>query len=372
MRVESPASTAQLAALLRDCQSAKQRIELAGSRSKQRMGGPIAEADIRIETKQLNRVLAYDPRDLTISVEAGIRYSDLASVLAEKKQFLPIEAPFSTEATIGGILATHSSGHRRRLFGTVRDLVIGMQFATLQGRTVQSGGMVVKNVAGLDFAKLLTGSFGTLACIGVVNFKLMPAPAGSRTFLYQNVSAPEVFAKRNQLIQSVLQPAAIDILNPTAAAAVGLPARWSLLIEALGTDPVLNRYQRELPGHQVIGNEIWPAIRDFTPNWLAAHPNGHVLRLSTVLMEMEATLTKLPDTYAAVARAGNGVIYAHAPAAATIPANTKGVIEFSPAQRQPAEHLWPAPGTDFPLMQKIKHYFDPDNLLNPGRLYGRI
>lgn len=372
MKVESPASAGQLSELLRDCQSARATIEIAGARTKHRMGGPIADAAVRIETKSLNRVLAYDPRDLTISVEAGMRYSDLKKLLTEQRQFLPIDAPFSQDATIGGILATHSSGHRRRLFGTVRDLVIGMQFLTLAGRTVQSGGMVVKNVAGLDFAKLLTGSFGTLACISVVNFKLAPAPTGARTFLFQNATASEVFTRRNALLKSVMQPAAIDILNPAAAATLGLPARFSLLVEALGSETVLARYQKELTGYQTIGNEIWDGIREFTPNWLAAHPAGHVLRLSTQLMEMEAAFSKLPEAHAAVARAGNGITYVHTPAAATMPAGIKGIIDFSPAQRQPAEQLWPTPGNDFPLMQKIKHYFDPHGLLNPGRLYGRI
>ena len=89
-------------------------------------------------------------------------------------------------------------------------------------------------------------------------------------------------------------------------------------------------------------------------------------------MDMESTLTKLPAEYAAIARAGNGTIYAHTPSAATLPANTKGVIEYSPVERPSSEQLWPAPGNDFFLMHKIKHYFDPDTLLNPGRLYGRI
>lgn len=372
MRVESPASAAQVVELLRECQSAKHRIEICGNRTKHRMGGPLADADLRLETKALNRVLAYDHRDLTISVEAGIKYSDLTAILAEKKQFLPIEPPFSEDSTIGGILATHSSGYRRRLFGTVRDLVIGMNFATLAGRTVQSGGMVVKNVAGLDFAKLLTGSFGTLACITHVNFKLAPAPTGTKTFLYQNASAFEVFNRRDAILKSVLQPSGIDVLNPTAAASLGLTPQWSLLIEALGSERVLARYQIELPDFDVIDSKIWAQVRDFTPTWLNQHAEGHVLRLSNQLMEMESTLTKLPAEYATISRAGNGTIYAHTPSAATLPANSKGVIEYSPAQRPSSEQLWPAPGNDFFLMQKIKHYFDPDTLLNPGRLYGRI
>ena len=89
---------------------------------------------------------------------------------------VPLDPPFAEAATVGGVVAANSSGPRRRLYGTARDLVIGMQFATLEGKLVQSGGMVVKNVAGLDMAKLMIGSFGTLAAIAVVNFKLLPMP----------------------------------------------------------------------------------------------------------------------------------------------------------------------------------------------------
>ena len=372
MRVENPATPAQLAELMRDCQNNRQHIEISGARSKIRMGGPVVDADVRIETKALNRVLAYNPRDLTISVEAGMRYADLTATLTENKQFLPIEPPFAAEATIGGVLATHSSGYRRRLFGTVRDLVIGMQFATLEGKIVQSGGLVVKNVAGLDFAKLLTGSFGTLACMTVINFKLMPHPANARTFLYQNVSAREVFARRDSILKSVLQPSGIDILNPAAARRLGLEAQWSLLIEALGSDKVLARYQQELPDFGVIDNEIWLRVRDFTPHWLADYPEAHVLRISCLLMEMESRLTALPSDSAAIGRGGNGIIYAHSPASTDLPAGAQGLIDFSPAARPAKERLWPSPGNDFFLMEKIKHQFDPQALLNPGRLYGRI
>lgn len=372
MKVESPGSISELVEVMRDCQSNKKRIEIAGARSKQRMGGAVAESDIRIETRGMGKVLAYDPRDLTISVEAGMKYADLRAMLAEKKQFLPIEPAFAGAATVGGILATHSSGHRRRLFGTVRDLVIGMKVVTLRGRVVESGGMVVKNVAGLDFAKLMTGSFGTLAAIATVNFKLMPAPAGARSFLYQNASVGEVFGKRNELLKGVLQPASVDYLNPVAASQAGLPGRHSLLVEALGSETVLARYQRELAGWRVIENTIWDEVREFTPQWLSAYPSGHVVRVSVQLQEMEAAIAKLPPDAAVVGRAGNGVLLAHTTGAAAPPAGFKAVIEFSPAQRQEAEYLWPAPGDDFFLMKKIKDYFDPDGLLNAGRLYGRI
>src|ERR1700730_6921772 len=130
----------------------------------------------------MGRILQYEPRDLTISVEAGMRYADLSSVLAQNRQMIPLDPPFANNATIGGILAANSSGPRRRLYGTARDLVIGMKFATLEGKLIQSGGMVVKNVAGLDMGKIMIGSFGTLAALALVNFQLPPKTAGETQF----------------------------------------------------------------------------------------------------------------------------------------------------------------------------------------------
>src|SRR5579864_9533680 len=147
------------------------------------MAGPIRDSDVTIATGGLDRVLEYDPRDLTISVEAGITYGELSRILAEHRQMIPLDPPFSDRATIGGIVAANVSGPRRRLYGTARDMVIGMTFATMEGKLIRTGGMVVKNVAGLDMGKLMIGSFGTLAAIAVVNFRVHPMPERTRTFV---------------------------------------------------------------------------------------------------------------------------------------------------------------------------------------------
>src|SRR5205085_5814317 len=158
---------------------------------------------------------------LTISVEAGVTYCSLAHMLAENRQMIPLDPPFADSATIGGMLAANSSGPRRRLYGTARDLVIGMHFATVEGKLVQSGGMVVKNVAGLDMAKLMIGSFGTLAAIAVANFKLLPMPDAERPFLLGFADLASAINVRDRILTSVLQPAAIDLLNPAAAGQYG-------------------------------------------------------------------------------------------------------------------------------------------------------
>ena len=143
------------------------------------------------------------------------------------------------QSTVGGVVAANLSGPRRRLYGTARDMIIGMKFATLEGKLVHSGGMVVKNVAGLDMAKLMVGSFGTLAAIAVVNFKVFPMPAESRTFVLEFATAAEAFAERDRILRSVLQPTAIDIVN--------WPSGFRLLIQAGGNAAVLDRFARELP-----------------------------------------------------------------------------------------------------------------------------
>src|SRR5207302_11229217 len=182
----------------------------------------VEPADVEISTLSLRRVIQYEPRDLTISVDAGLAWRELSSLLAKNRQMVPLDPPFADSATVGGVVASNTSGPRRRLYGTARDLVIGMQFATLEGKLVQTGGMVVKNVAGLDMAKLMIGSFGTLAAIATINFKLIPIPAASRTLLFNCADVKTATEVRDAAIRSFLNPAAVDIINPVLAAQLSL------------------------------------------------------------------------------------------------------------------------------------------------------
>jgi glycolate oxidase FAD binding subunit len=218
----------------------------------------------------------------------------------------------------------------------------------------------------------MIGSFGTLAAIATVNFKLMPRPAGARTFLYQNVSAAPVFAKRDQILKSVLQPAAIDVWNPAAAARLGLEPVFTLAVEAVGSEAVLARYQRELPDFLTTPNDVWSRVREFTPTFLAEFPHAHIVRLSCQLMDLFPLFTATPKDQPLIARAGNGVAYLYARGPLPVPPGRRGVIEFAPQDRAATPPQWPEPGNDFFLMRKIKDLFDPNHLLNQGRLYARL
>ena len=377
-----PQSPEELAEAMGWASARHQTIELGGHFSKRLMGGPAAPSNITISTAAMRRVRQYEPRDLTISVEAGISYCDLNRLLAEQHQMIPLDPSFAETATIGGIVACNCSGPRRRLYGTARDLVIGIEFATLEGKLVESGGMVVKNVAGLDMSKLMIGSFGTLAAIAVVNFKLIPQPPCERTFRFSFAGLEEAVAARDAILKSPLDPAAIDLLNPAAAEAKK-PA-YMLAVRAGGNAAAIARYERELAAMSAQAvpadaeDAFWRMIGDFTPRYLDAHKDGAVVRVSCTLKELRAVMQSIPGP--AIARAGSGVCYAyfkHFGQAAVFAAETareysETVVEFAPENRKEEMDLWPAPGEDLEVMKRIKHMFDPQLLLNRGRLYRRI
>jgi len=343
----APQTPQQLAEALHTLATEHHSIRLGGNFSKDRLGGAPQPADACLSMREMRRLLEYDPRDLTISVEAGMPFAELEQILAEQRQMLPLD-PGWRGSTVGGVVAANLSGPRRRLYGTARDMIIGMKFATLEGKLVQSGGMVVKNVAGLDMAKLMVGSFGTLAAIATVNFKVFPMPVESRSFAMSFAAAREAFAKRDAILQSVLQPAAIDIVN--------WPDGFRLLIRAQGNAAVLDRFARELPEASVVDESTWDEIREFTPNFLETNPQGSVIAHSMKLSEMAEAMAKLGVP--AIARAGSGVIYAHY-------RRNAGAHYSENALSQE----WSG---DFAMMEKIKQMLDPEHLLNRGRLFGRI
>jgi glycolate oxidase FAD binding subunit len=373
-----------LAEALREAAGRGQTIALAGNSTKRLMAGPLEPAATAITTLSLRRIVQYAPRDLTISVDAGLRWHELENLLGEHRQMVPLDPPFGDSATVGGVIAANTSGPRRRLYGTARDLVIGMHFATLEGKLVQAGGMVVKNVAGLDMAKLMIGSFGTLAAIATVNFKLQPMPEVERSFLAPFESLSAAIAVRDRVLRSQLQPAALDLLSPGAAGGIGLP-QWALALRVGGNAAAVERYEREfaqLGDTRAFENDnqyaLWRHVGEFTPAFLDRHEDGAVIRASCTLKELEAVMGSFPG--AAIARAGTGVCYGYFERfgvaadwlAQAARQGWKAVIEFASDERRRNAELWPAAGGDLEIMKRVKGLFDPSNLLNRGRLYRHI
>ena len=217
------------------------------------------------------------------------------------------------------------------------------------------------------------------ALLAVIHSALTP-PASTGSHLTSpalgNAENAAAIAARNRVLTGVLQPAAIDLLNPAAGATLGNRA-WLLAIRAGGNTRAVDRYERELAplaDGVALENErqetLWRHIEEFTPRFLATHPDGAVVRTSCTLKELEGAISSCDGP--ALARAGSGVCYAYFPSSGGIRLGPKAVIEFSPEAGKRTLDLWPAPGGDFEIMQRVKNLFDPANLLNRGRLYRRI
>jgi len=359
-----PTTREELAAALRDASLQRQTVTLLGHNTKRLMAGPLIASDVTISTTRLNRILQYEPRDLTISVEGGLPYRELSRTLAENRQMIPLDPVFSEECTIGGVIAANISGPRRRLYGTARDMVIGMHFVTLEGKIAQSGGMVVKNVAGLDMAKVMIGSFGTLAAIAVINFKLQPMPLETRSFVQKFAAIEDVMAAVGGIHKGVLQPAALEVIKSNGS--------YRVLVEAGGNKAVLERFTRELSGAEAFDGDaeqrLWAEVREFTPAFLNRNANGAVVRVGCTLSDLGNVLASFPGD--AVARAGSGICYGYFENWRD--AVGRGVVEYSAEEARQEAELWPSPGSDFAIMKRVKDMFDPAYLLNRRRLYGRI
>jgi glycolate oxidase FAD binding subunit len=379
-----PSTSEDLRDALAFAGASKRTVELFGGNSKRLMAGSAAESEIQISTARMRRILQYEPRDLTVSVEAGMPLAQLNAELARNGQMIPLDGPYGDEATVGGVIGANSNGARRKACGTARDLVIGMKFATLDGKMVDSGGMVVKNVAGLDMGKLMIGSFGTLAAIVSVNFKLLPRPAMARTTIFAFEDLRAALEARNAALCGVLNPVALEMLNPVLSAQLGFKG-FTLAIQFAGNEGVIERSLREAasfgPGRLLSPEDdqrFWNALQLVTPRFLEKFRDGAVVRVSTSIGECGEALGSVDGP--GHAHAASGIVrgWFTRPEAASrflaeaVKRGWKGVVEFSSGSARNALNLWPEPGGDFAIMKEVKRLFDPDNLLNRGRLYGRI
>ena len=382
----APSSAQELGRVLAETSTESKTIALSGCDTKRAMGGPVLSADVAISTRCLNRVLQYEPNDLTISVEAGMSFHALRELLAKERQMIALDPPFCSTATIGGVVASNSSGPMRRLYGTARDLVIGMKFAMLDGKMISSGGMVVKNVAGLDMGKLLIGSYGTLAVMTSINFRLHAIPEETHTFLFSFAELGAAIEKRDWLLRGVLLPMAVDLLSQTAAARLGRHG-YLLAIRAGGSRFVLSRYGRDLQeAEELTGaddDNFWKQVSEFPADFLRRQPGGIIVRLSTTLSEVASVFRFAPGTI--ISRAGSGVSYVYFTSwngieqlgQLAVQRGWTAVIEYAPDEVRRSRNLWLAAGSagdagTFAMMRKIKQMFDPKNLLNRSRLYGRL
>ncbi len=213
-----------------------------GSGTKMAMGNNPKSVDLVVCTSRLNHMLDVDTANLTITVEAGVKFRDIQARLATEEDrcylplddlkteageficsdrshsgsFLPLDPPFSEKATIGGIVAANSSGPRRLLYGLPRDLVLGVRFVTPTGDIVGAGGKTVKNVSGFDISKLMIGSLGSLGILCEITLRLLPLPENMETLVFTFDSWSDASGFATALLATKLLPAAVEVCNRAA------------------------------------------------------------------------------------------------------------------------------------------------------------
>jgi glycolate oxidase FAD binding subunit len=225
-----------VAAVLKWCTAQKDPVVIRGGGTHLAWGRRPPRIGVILSTRRLDRIIRYEPGDLTVTVEAGLAIAALNRELATHRQWLPVDTS-SDQATIGGAIATNDSGPLRHRYGTPRDQVIGVRLATADGRLASAGGQVVKNVAGYDLSKLVAGSFGALAGIVGATFKLAPIPAAFTTLVVTFGDASSLAVAAAAVGDSQLDPVCLE-----AEADFGHALGYRLVVRFGGT-PTANADQ---------------------------------------------------------------------------------------------------------------------------------
>jgi glycolate oxidase FAD binding subunit len=392
--IVEPGTEQELAKVLALANEAGLAVIPRGGGTKLTWGNSPKRADLILSTVRLNRIIEHVWADMTVTVEAGCTAQKLQQALAQYGQRLAFDAAWPDRATIGGVLSTNDSGALRVRFGSLRDLIIGVTLALPDGTLASSGGKVVKNVAGYDLPKLVTGAFGTLGVITRAIFRLHPVPRNSRTVTTPARDANEIqrlilAIQDSKLAHTALQARLsaeaspeIDILfEGTEAGLAAQQASVTKLTAPATTKEatpdvwmarqqlwsLTNSRARESPGSacaitkiSVLPTSIAAAIQSVTRTadaqqllWRAViHATGiGWLRLDGKPEAVHAALKSLRNE---LERAG-GSLTMHEQTALSAPFEA-----------------WGDPGDALPLMRAVKQQFDPKSTLNPMRFVGGI
>ena len=409
-----PESAEQISEIVKSAAAEKLAIVASGARTKLVIGMPPRQYDLALDVTRLDRIVAYDPGDMTLSVEPGIPLERIESTLAEHRQILPLVVPFMDRATAGGTIASGVDSPLRQFYGTARDYVLGIEFVTGDGAMAKSGGRVVKNVSGYDLHKLMIGALGTLGVMTKINLRTFPLPAATRAFVVAFDTSARAIALRHAIARSPLRPLAVEIVNRRAAELTGTspssnPA-WSLIAGFAGNAEVLERCARDLRRMaEQSGAAAVEPIREerllvasrrtceFAPAALRSSPAAAILKLSVVptsilaILDAAAKAADAAGLPSAMLARGVGVIYvALLPPARSEEALARvgratneifahcagldgnAMIPWCPSEWKAALPVWGPERGDLGPMRALKKVFDPHGVFAPGRFMGGI
>ena len=393
-----------------------------GGGTRQGLGTPPSSYDLALDLRGLNRVVAHEPADLTVTVQAGCTVGALQEALAREGQWLPLDPPLPGSASIGGTLAAGIAGPLGTGFGLPREMVIGMRAVLADGTVVKSGGNVVKNVTGFAMDRLHVGGLGTLGVIAEVTFKVVPIPRKEATVVAAFATA-QAAADASAGVTSIGLPMlSIELLNDAAWAKAidGLDLRpepiMATAVQPVHTEPADGLSETgawhlvaRVAGRPVAVSrsvDAWAAaceshgaavawLEDAESGALAARvadlgwldgPPGFAVRIAVPPAEGAAAMDALGDSPPAAALSvTRGVVRAAWPADAMPEdaaayvhslrervADLGGTVVVESREPIPGVDPWGPPGDGFTVMEGLKRQFDPQGLLNPGRFVGGL
>ena len=407
--VALPGSKEEVAAVLLAAAETELPVTPWGGGTKMSIGDPPQRLGLVLALRRLNRLLEHEPGDLTATVQAGMTLGSLQRELGGRGQWLSLDPARADEATLGGILSSNAAGPRRHLYGSCRDLLIGVTVVTAAGTLVKGGGKVVKNVAGYDLPKLFIGAFGTLGVVVEATVKLRPRPDADRLVVARFGSLKEAGAAARAIVSSDLLPSALDLVDGETLRALGLggPDGAALLIGVDGIPEQVDwqcaeverllRLQGLVDARVLDGDARDAAWRARVGLGRGAFTETAAVMKWVVLpaqvadvMEQGAAAAQRAGLPAALAaHAGVGVVEAvlaggrggDATAIAGVltewrrlvrTAGGQALVESAPLAIKERVPVWDDPGPALRIMQRIKSQLDPAGLLNPGRFVGGI
>ena len=371
-----------IGAVLRVCAEAGAAVVPWGGGTLMSLGNLPQRVDVVLALDKLSRLVEHDDANLTATVEAGMTCAAFQRALAARRQFLPVDPPRPERATLGGLAAANINGPRRALYGGMRDLVIGMKMVLATGERVKTGGKVVKNVAGYDLAKLFIGSLGTLGVITELTYRVSPLPEVAASFVAAG-AMDRCIAFAKETYGSPLLPSALVI----AGAADQGACRAAAWVE--GFEEGVARHIRDLSAaagragleaqvfRDVAHEALWQELGGF--GWSG---DGILCRLTVPAGLIEKILLQLAASGAVsgyTAHYGSGALWAlldpspagvglyESLAGATRECRGHAIVASAPAALKKNIDVWGEPPATLALMRNIKHQFDPDGILSPGR-----
>ncbi len=390
--VVEPATLDEATEIVGACARDRAHLAFAGGRTELGLGAAPEQLDVLLRTTALSRIVEHAPLDQIVTVECGARIGDVQRALAAHGQRLALDPPWADRATVGGVIASNAFGALRTRYGSVRDLIIGISFVRADGARVRGGGKVVKNVAGFDLPKLLTGSLGTLGLIATATFRLHPLPETATTVVFPRIALADV--------QRVLRAAREAHLEPEAVAALAsapASADWQLGIRFAGfARGVADQTARLREAVNKIDIAIAMEAENAGAFWDAherARARDAAIRIKVALLPADPGATELVGRIAAPLRDARAIFYptlglgfvtggsgtgdADAIAAAIEAARrtlavTGGsvVVHDAPAPLRARLDVWgvaDGPRSAVPLMRNLKQRLDPERRLAPGR-----